>query len=267
LQAQRDAALGLAPAHPAPVIPNDKPRATPAILTTKPIPTASTLPRLKWSTSHELPTDGSSVIGFDATVIAHSNDTLPDIARRYGLGYEEIRQANPGVDVWLPGEGTRVRLPGRHHLPPGAHQGVVVNIAERRLYFFPKSSAGEKSTVITFPVSIGKTGQQSPLGETVITAKVEHPSWFPPPSVRKEHARSGESLPAVVAPGPDNPLGDFMMRLGFGDGSYEIHGTNKPVSVGMDVTNGCIGMYPEDVATLFALVDVGTPVRLINERL
>jgi L,D-transpeptidase ErfK/SrfK len=120
---------------------------------------------------------------------------------------------------------------------------------------------------MTFPVSIGKSGELTPVGQTVVTAKVEHPSWYPPRSARQEHARSGELLPAVVGPGPDNPLGDFMMRLGFGSGSYEIHGTNKPVSVGMDVTNGCIGMYPEDIATLYSLVDVGTPVRLIDESL
>jgi L,D-transpeptidase ErfK/SrfK len=215
----------------------------------------------------ELPSDGSAVIGFNATVRSHYRETLPDIARRYGLGYEEIAQANPRVDMWLPGEGTRIFLPGRHRLPSGLRQGVVVNLAERRLYFFPEPNKNEKAVVITYPVSIGKMGESTPLGQTLIIAKVEHPSWYPPASVRREHAERGDRLPAVVGPGPDNPLGDFMMRLGFGDGSYEIHGTNKPVSVGMDNTNGCIEMYPEDVATLFALVSVGTPVRFINEPL
>jgi lipoprotein-anchoring transpeptidase ErfK/SrfK len=260
LDAQRVRALGHAPTYGvssavAPVTPVsliDRSSAAPQL-------------RLTWSAMQALPSDGSAVIGFDALVTSHYNETLPDIARRYGLGYEEIARANPKVDMWLPGEGTRIRLPGRHRLPSGLHEGVVVNLAERRLYFFPKPNKNERPVVITYPVSIGKMGESTPLGRTLITAKVEHPSWYPPPSVRKEHAERGERLPAVVGPGPDNPLGDFMMRLGFGNGSYEIHGTNKPVSVGMDTTNGCIEMYPEDVAALFAMVAVGTPVRLINE--
>ena len=217
-----------------------------------------------WGPLQALPSDGSAVIGYNAVVTAHSTDTLADIARRYGLGYDEIARANPGVDVWLPGEGTRIRLPGRHTLPPGVREGVVVDVAERRLYYFPTLRPGDTPRVITYPVSIGKLGASTPLGMTVITAKVEHPSWYPPAAVRRDHAVHGERLPAVVAPGPDNPLGDFMMRLGFGDGAYEIHGTNHPVSVGMAATNGCIGLYPEDIAALFAMVPVGTPVRLVK---
>jgi L,D-transpeptidase ErfK/SrfK len=221
-------------------------------------------PQIALSATHELPPDGAVVIGTDIAITSHYEDTLPDIARRYRLGYEEIARANPGVDMWLPGEGTRILLPGRHILPPGSREGVVVNLAEHRLYYFPKPNKNEKPVVITYPVSIGKMGQNTPLGQSYITAKVKYPSWYPPASVRKEHAERGDPLPAVVGPGPDNPLGDFMMRLGFGDGTYEIHGTNKPVTVGMASTNGCIGMYPEDVAALFALVPVGTLVHLIN---
>jgi lipoprotein-anchoring transpeptidase ErfK/SrfK len=261
LDAQRAKALGHAPTY-------GISSAVAPVTFASPIDRASAASqlRLTWSAMQTLPSDGSAVIGFDALVTSHYNETLPDIARRYGLGYEEIARANPNVDVWLPGEGTRIRLPGRHRLPSGSRQGVVVNLAEHRLYFFPKPNKNEKPVVITYPVSIGKMGESTPLGQTLITAKVEHPSWYPPPSVRKEHAERGDRLPAVVGPGPDNPLGDFMMRLGFGHGSYEIHGTNKPVSVGMDTTNGCIEMYPEDVAALFAMVAVGTPVRLINEQ-
>ena len=221
-------------------------------------------PHIASSATHELPPEDAAVIGADATIRSHYEDTLPDIARRYNLGYEEIARANPGVDMWLPGEGTRILLPGRRILPPGLREGVVVNLAEHRLYYFPKPNKNEKPVVITYPVSIGKMGKNTPLGQSYITAKIKHPSWYPPASVRKEHAELGDPLPAVVGPGPDNPLGDFMMRLGFGDGTYEIHGTNKPVTVGMGITNGCIGMYPEDVAVLFALVPIGTPVRLIN---
>jgi L,D-transpeptidase ErfK/SrfK len=211
-----------------------------------------------------LPADGSPVIGVDTISIAQRRDTLFDIARRYGLGFEEIMHANPGVDIWVPGEGTRILVPGRRILPPGSREGIVVNLPEHRLYYFPKPGKNEHPVVMTYPVSIGKSGDGTPLGQTTITAKVEHPSWVPTASIRKEHADRGDPLPRVIGPGPDNPIGDFKMRLGFGDGTYEIHGTNKPVTIGTGATAGCIGMYPEDLAALYALIAIGTPVRLIN---
>jgi len=216
------------------------------------------------ATVFELPADGSAVIGADSTITTHYEDTLLDIARRYSLGYDEIIRANPGVDMWLHGEGTRILLPGRRILPPGPHVGVVVSLPEHRLYYFPKPKKNEKRVVITYPVSIGKFGRSTPLGLTYVTAKIAHPSWYPPASIRKEHAENGDPLPAVVGPGPDNPLGDFKIRLAFGNGTYEIHGTNNPTAVGLAITHGCIRMYPEDVAALFPLLPVGTPVRLIN---
>jgi L,D-transpeptidase ErfK/SrfK len=215
------------------------------------------------ATEFELPTDGSRVIGDDTTMTTHYEDTLLDIARKYSLGYDEIIRANPGVDMWLPGEGKTIVLPGRRILPPGPHEGVVVNLPEHRLYYFPASKAG-KHLVITYPVSIGKLGRNTPLGQTRVIDKVAHPSWYPPASIRKEHAEAGDPLPAVVGPGPDNPLGDFKIRLGFGAGTYEIHGTNNPTAVGLAITHGCIRMYPEDVAELFPRLPIGTPVRLIN---
>jgi L,D-transpeptidase ErfK/SrfK len=141
---------------------------------------------------------------------------------------------------------------------------VIVSLPEHRLYYFPKAKQNGKRVVITYPVSIGKLGRTTPLGQTHVIAKVEHPSWYPPASIRKEHAEAGDPLPAVVGPGPDNPLGDFKIRLGFGDGKYEIHGTNNPTAVGLAITHGCIRMYPEDVAALFPLLPIGTSVRLIN---
>ena len=216
------------------------------------------------ATEFELPADGSIVIGSDSTISTHYKDTLLDIAREYSLGYDEIIRANPGVDMWLPGEGTQIALPGRRILPPGPHEGVVVSLPEHRLYYFPAARRDGKRVVITYPVSIGKLGRTTPLGLTRVIAKVEHPSWYPPASIRKEHADAGDPLPAVVGPGPDNPLGDYKIRLGFGSGTYEIHGTNNPTAVGLAITHGCIRMYPEDVAELFAQLPVGTSVRLIN---
>jgi L,D-transpeptidase ErfK/SrfK len=214
---------------------------------------------------YPLPADGSAVVGVDTSVTTVYEDTLPDIAHRYSLGYYEIIRANPGIDVWLPGAGKQLTLPGRRILPPGPREGIVVNLPEHRLYYYPKPRPGEQPVVITYPVSIGKMDWRTPLGETRVIAKVRHPSWFPPESIRKEHAENGDPLPKVIGPGPDNPLGDFELRLGAGHGEYMIHGTNNPTAVGMAVTHGCIRMYPEDVAALFALVPIGTKVRLVNE--
>jgi L,D-transpeptidase ErfK/SrfK len=216
------------------------------------------------ATVFELPADGAAVIGSDTTITTHYKDTLLDLARKYSLGYDEIIRANPGVDMWLPGEGTQISLPERRILPPGPHKGVVVNLPEHRLYYFPPGKPNGKRVVITYPVSIGKLGRNTPLGETHVIDKVKNPSWYPPASIRKEHAEAGDPLPAVVGPGPDNPLGDYKIRLGFGDGTYEIHGTNNPTAVGLAITHGCIRMYPEDVASLFPQLPVGTKVRLIN---
>ena len=257
LQAQHDKALGSVPAlvgTPAHSTLQSPRRPTDTALAGEP-PARAPL---------ELPADGSPVIGRDTTILSHYQDTLFDIARRYGLGYEEIVRANPGVDIWLPGEGTHVLLPRRRILPPGSREGIVVNLPEHRLYYFPKPAKNQAPVVITYPVSIGKDGDTTPLGQTQIIEKIEHPFWVPTQSIRDAHAASGDPLPRVIGPGPDNPIGDFKMRLGFGDGTYEIHGTNKPASVGMAATYGCIGMYPEDLAALYALISVGTPVRLIN---
>jgi L,D-transpeptidase ErfK/SrfK len=217
------------------------------------------------ATVYELPENGSAVFGTDERIKATYQDTLLDIARRYSLGYEEIIRANPHVDMWLPGDGTDILLPGRRILPPGPHEGVVVNLPEHRLYYFPKAKKGEKPVVITYPVSIGKMDWHTPLGETRVISKQKNPSWYPPESVRKEHLANGDPLPKVVPAGPDNPLGDFAMRLAVGGGSYMLHGTNNPMAVGMAITHGCIRMYPEDVAALFPLVPVGTKVWLIND--
>ncbi len=214
---------------------------------------------------YELPTDGSAVVGEDQHIKSTFKDTLLDIAHRYSLGYEEIIRANPGVDIWLPGEGTDILLPGRRILPPGPREGLVVNLPEHRLYYYPKPRKHQKPVVITYPVSIGRMDWHSPLGETAIIGKQKHPNWYPPESIRREHARNGDPIPRVVPPGPKNPLGDYKMRLAVGDGTYEIHGTNNPLAVGMAVTHGCIRMYPEDIAGLFPKVPVGTKVWLIND--
>lgn len=217
------------------------------------------------ATQYELVDETALMFGSVERVIAKYEDTLPDLARVHSLGYEEILRANPGIDPWLPGAGRELLLPGQRILPPGPREGIVINLPEHRLYYFPKPKKGEKQRVLTYPVSVGKMDWRTPLGQTKITQKRKDPIWYPPESVRKEHAARGEPLPKAVPAGPDNPLGAHAMRLGIPGGSYLIHGTNNPLAVGMAVTHGCIRMYPEDIAELFPLVPTGTKVWLINE--
>ena len=225
--------------------------------------TLAALPLCATAEVYDLPPDGNDVIGSLTIITAREDDTLLDIARRHGLGYEDIVTANPEVDTWLPGEGTEVVLPTRYVLPPGPRSGVVLNLAEYRLYYYPEPKAGEPATVMTYPISIGRMDWETPLGRTSIISKVRNPSWYPPESIRAEHAADGDPLPRIVPPGPQNPLGDYAMRLGLP--GYLIHGTNRPSGVGMRVTHGCIRMFPEDIDYLFGRVDVSTPVRIINE--
>jgi L,D-transpeptidase ErfK/SrfK len=214
---------------------------------------------------YDLPNDGSALVVTDTRINLSDQDKLFDVARRYGLGYPEIVRANPGADIWAPGENQEILLPVRRILPPTPHEGIVINLPEHRLYYYPKPEQGKTQMVMTYPVSIGRMDWHSPLGVTRIIAKERHPNWYPTESVRQEHAARGDPLPKVVQPGPTNPLGEYKMRLAVGDGTYEIHGTNNPVAVGLAVTHGCIRMYPDDVAALFASVPVGTKVWLINE--
>jgi L,D-transpeptidase ErfK/SrfK len=217
------------------------------------------------ATTYTLASPTDSVVGQDKSVTTVYEDTLYDLARTYSLGSEELIRVNPGVDPWIPGAGKVITVPDRHILPPGAREGIVVNLPEHRLYYFPRPVRGKPVQVITYPVSIGKMDWHTPIGLTHVIAKIKNPIWYPPESVRKEHAAAGDPLPPFVPPGPDNPLGAYAMRLAAGNGTYLIHGTNNPVAVGLAVTHGCIRMYPDDVAALFPMIPVGTPVRLINE--
>ncbi len=212
---------------------------------------------------YELPPEGYDVIGAVSTIAARREDTLVDIARRHGLGYQDIVRANPEVNVWFPGEGTEVILPTQYVLPPGPRDGVILNLAEYRLYYFPKAKEGETAYVMTYPISIGRMDWETPLGKTSVISKVRNPSWYVPKSVLAEHEADGNPLPRIVPPGPDNPLGEYAMRLGLP--GYLIHGTNRPAGVGMRVTHGCVRMFPEDIEFLFGKIDLNTAVRIINE--
>ena len=221
------------------------------------------LPCIGSAEVYDLPPAGNDVVGALTIIKARAEDTLIDIARRHGLGYEDIVRANPDVDTWLPGEGTEVILPTRYVLPPGERRGLILNLAEYRLYYFPEAAAGERALVMTYPISIGRMDWETPLGRTSVISKVTNPSWYPPASVRAEHEADGDPLPRIVPPGPKNPLGKHAMKLGLP--GYLIHGTNRPAGVGMRVTHGCIRLFPEDIGFLFGQVGVNTLVRIINE--
>lgn len=264
---------------------------------------------------YRLPAQGNDLIGEIRYTTANDEDTLIDIARENSLGQDEIVMANPDVDRWMPRGGTKVLIPRQFILPEAPRVGVVLNIPEMRLYYYPgeyetvaakpaakpvaaksgskgkeakiaknpKNAAkptasasrtpaqptvvmkGSPTQVITFPVSIGRMDWRTPLGAARIAEKVKDPVWRPPETIKKEHAQDGDILPDVVPAGPNNPLGQFAMRLSVP--GYLIHGTgvDKAYGIGMRVTHGCIRMYPEDIAKLFPLVNVGTPVRLVNQ--
>ena len=212
---------------------------------------------------YPLPPPDIDVIGQVKVIYAAKDDTLVDIARRHGLGYDEIVHANPGLDRWAPEEGTPIVLPTRYILPNTPREGVILNIAEMRLYYYPKAGPEAERVVVTYPVSIGRMDWKTPMGLTKVVAKDVDPAWRPPASIKAEHAAEGDILPDVIPGGPDNPLGRYAMRLGVP--GYLIHSTNKPYGIGMRVTHGCVRMYPEDIEHLFPMVPVGTPVRLIDQ--
>ena len=206
-----------------------------------------------------LPPPGEDVVGQVQVIKARYEDTFADLGSANDLGYLEMVAANPGVDPWLPGEGAEIILPTRFILPPGPREGIVINLAEYRLYYFPKG----QNVVHTFPLGIGREGWGSPIAHTSIIAKTPNPGWTPPASIRAEHAADGDPLPAYVPPGPDNPLGPFKFTLG--TPGYLIHGSNKKFGIGMRVSHGCFRMLNHNVLELAKMAPVGTSVRIINE--
>jgi len=211
----------------------------------------------------QLPPGDVDVVGQIEYTKATREETLVDIARKYDIGQDEIVLANPKLDRWLPEDGDQVLIPNRHILPKAEREGIVVNLPEMRLYYYPRPVPGGHSILITYPISVGRMDWVTPLGKTRIVAKDKDPYWRPTKSLKEEHAREGDVLPDVVPPGPDNPLGGYAMRMGIQ--SYLIHGTNKPFGVGMRVTHGCMRLYPEDIERLFGQVSVGTQVTLVNQ--
>ncbi|MCF6250317.1 MAG: L,D-transpeptidase family protein [Methylococcaceae bacterium] len=201
-----------------------------------------------------------SVIGYLGEVEIEEEDSLPLLARYFGLGFDEITQANPDLDPWLPELGHTVKLPLRFILPKASRKGVILNLAAKRLFYFP---ANKTNTVVTYPIGIGRKGWKTPTGKTTIIAKKSNPRWVVPKSILLEHTKKGDPLPRIVSAGPDNPLGEFALRLGIP--GYLIHGTNKPYGVGMAISHGCVRLYPENIALLFKQTSIGMQVRIVNQ--
>ncbi len=212
-----------------------------------------------------LPPDGGSLIGKDRQVQSKASDTLLGIARKYSVGYWEIQEANPKVNMWLPGQGTPVTIPGRFIVPPVPHAGIVVNLPQHRLFYFPAPRRHEQPIVITYPVSPGEKGWATPVGITRIIRKVPHPVWIPTPSILKAHEEEGDPIPRIYPAGPDNPMGEWALETTLSNGEIYIHGTNNPMAIGMAVTHGCVRLYPEDIAALFPIVPVGTRVNIVSD--
>ena len=207
--------------------------------------------------------ESPDVIGELSRTTTVYEDTISDLSRVFDQGYREMRLANPKVDSWLPGDGTEVVVPSMYVIPKAARDGIIINIAEMRMYYFLGKNGGNGKRLMTFPISIGREKWVTPKGKTTVVSKVKDPAWHPPKSIRKEHAEEGDILPTVVPPGPNNPLGTHALMLGFN--GYLIHGTDKPYGIGMRVTHGCIRMYPEDIVTMYNQTPVGTPVHIVNQ--
>src|SRR5262245_19105410 len=209
-------------------------------------------------------TPEQDLVGVLQVTKSTKEDTLSDIARRFNVGYEEIVRTNPGVDPWLPGADREIVIPSQFILPNAPREGIVINVPQMRLFYYPKPKKGEPQLVYTFPIGIGRVGWATPQGTTKIVRRQKDPTWRPTASIIKEHREErGEELERVVGPGPDNPLGRYAFYLDWP--SYMIHGTNKPAGVGLRSSHGCIRLYPEDIELLFSMVPVGTKVTVVNE--
>jgi L,D-transpeptidase ErfK/SrfK len=202
-----------------------------------------------------------SVIGRLAVIRLKKGDTLPDIARHFSLGINTVSAANPGVDVWVPRTGERIVLPLSFILPEARRKGIVVNLAAMRLFYFKRD--GNLQAVSTCPLGVGTVERPTPMGRMYVTRKKFQPTWYVPASIAADHRKKGDPLPAMVPPGPMNPLGEHALYLS--RSGYLVHGTNKPASIGLRATNGCIRLYPENIKQLFDATPVKTPVKIVNQ--
>lgn len=194
-------------------------------------------------------------VGNMETITAKYEDTLVQLARDNNLGFVELRAANPSVDPWLPGEGTKIILPKRHIFPDAPHEGLVINLPEMRIFAFTEKSKPPH----TYPIGVGRVGLRTPSGETTIVRKKTGPNWYPTDRMKEDNP----DLPDFIPAGPDNPLGSHALYLGWPE--YALHGTNRPFGIGRRVSSGCIRLYPEGIIDLYERVDPGTKVTIVDQ--
>lgn len=211
---------------------------------------------------YPLPPAGSRLIGQNQTyTIQEGDNKLQTIARRFNTAAQVILETNNTIAPVNPAPGTVITIPSQMLLPDTPREGIVVNLAELRLYYFPPG----ENIVQVFPLGIGQLGLETPVTTTRVSQKIPNPTWTPTPGIRARSLEQGIKLPPVVPAGPNNPLGSFALRLGVGNGEYLIHGTSAPDSVGLRVSSGCMRMNAPDIKALFEQVRVGTRVQIINE--
>ncbi len=214
------------------------------------------------ATEYPLPPADSRLIGENTTyVVPNDGQPLEAVAAKYKIGLLGMLEANPGTDPWLPKAGSELTIPTQMLLPDTKREGIVVNVAELRLYYYPK----DENRVIVYPIGIGQLGANTPAMVTSISQKIPNPTWTPTPNIRKRYAAEGKSLPVTVPAGPDNPMGLYALRLAYGQQHYLIHGTNADFGIGMRVSSGCIRLRPDDIEALFNSVPKGTRVQIINQ--
>ncbi|WP_158782931.1 L,D-transpeptidase family protein [Pantoea sp. BAV 3049] len=214
------------------------------------------------ATEYPLPPGNSRLIGENSTyTVPNDGRSLEKVAAEYKIGLLGMLEANPGTDPWLPKAGSQLTIPTQMLLPDTKREGIVVNVAELRLYYYPKGA----NKVIVYPIGIGQLGANTPAMVTSISQKIPNPTWTPTPNIRKRYAAEGKKLPVTVPAGPDNPMGLYAMRLAYGQGHYLIHGTNADFGIGMRVSSGCIRLRPDDIEALFSSVPKGTRVQIINQ--
>ncbi|AHW94615.1 L,D-transpeptidase LdtE [Enterobacter asburiae] len=211
---------------------------------------------------YPLPPAGNRLIGQNQTyTIQEGDNKLQTIARRFNTAAQVILETNNTIAPVNPAPGTVITIPSQMLLPDTPREGIVVNLAELRLYYFPPG----ENIVQVFPLGIGQLGLETPVTTTRVSQKIPNPTWTPTPGIRARSLEQGIKLPPVVPAGPNNPLGRFALRLGIGNGEYLIHGTSAPDSVGLRVSSGCMRMNAPDIKALFEQVRVGTRVQIINE--
>ena len=217
---------------------------------------------LSWQASalqFDKPQHGNTMVGSVETVMMQPNQDLFWVARHYDVALDDLKRANQGMQADMTAIDHAAILPKQYILPDVPHHGIIVNIATKRLFYFPSG----KDYFYTFPVGIGRQGWITPVGRYHIDQKIPYPVWIVPDSIMKYREERGDPVPKIVRPGPADPLGDFAMRLS--DHRYLIHSTNEPDGVGQRSSAGCVRMYPENIGFLFPMIKVGTPVRIIND--